>query len=165
MSKTTVTKDGKNLIIETLVSAPKDKVWKAYTTPALFSKWWGPKGWTTTVKHMEFKPGGYLLYGMKCEDKNQTDWYGKYSWGRSNYETITPNDNFTYTDYFCDENGNVTEGMPATKIDLSFEEVDGKTKVTSVGTYETEEGLATVLEMGMEEGIKQTLDRLGDLLE
>lgn len=165
MSKTIVTKSSNVLTLERTLEASKDKVWEAWTVPEIFAKWWGPEGWSTTVKHFDFTPGGYLLYGMKCEDKNQGEWFGQESWGKSVYETITPKDSFTYTDYFCDENGTITEGMPAAKVTMNFEEVDGQTKMSSVVTYETEAELQQVLEMGMEDGIKQTHDRLARLLQ
>ena len=165
MNETTVTQNGKILTIERVINAPKDKVWEAYTTPEIFEKWWGPEGWTTRVPHLDLTQGGYLLYCMKCEDPNQTDWYGQESWGKGVYESVTPKDGFVYTDYFCDQNGTPTEGMPVAKIAISFVEHDGKTTITSKGEYESEAALKQVLEMGMEEGIKQTVERLARYLE
>ncbi|MGH7196654.1 MAG: SRPBCC domain-containing protein [Candidatus Saccharimonadales bacterium] len=165
MNQTKLTHTSNVLTLERTINAPKDKVWEAWTNPDVFAKWWGPRGWETTVKHMDFNPGGYLLYGMKCVDENQGEWYGQESWGKMEYEAIDPQASFTYTDYFTDENGKVTEGMPAAKATVAFEEVDGKTKMTNVTTYPTEAELTKVLEMGMEEGIKQTIDRLEELLQ
>ncbi len=165
MNETILTHEGKTLTIERVINAPKDKVWDAYTIADVFSKWFAPEGWTTHVKHLEFAPGGYLLYAMKCEDENQKEWFGKESWGKSVYKTISPKDSFSYTDYFCDADGTPMEGMPVTEIQLNFEEIDGKTKITSVGTYESEAGLEQTLAMGMEEGIKQTFNKLAKVLE
>lgn len=72
-TKFTIQDDNKTLVVERVFYAPRSKVWAAWTTPELFVKWWGPNGWETTVKHMDFKEGGYLLYGMKCEDPEQTE--------------------------------------------------------------------------------------------
>lgn len=165
MSETKVTKEGRTLTIVRVIKAPKDKVWQAYTDADIFAKWWGPNGWETTVKHMDFIPGGYLLYGMKCVDKDQGEWYGQTSWGKAGYDIIDPKDSFTYTDYFSDEDGKINQSLPATKVEMKFEEQGGQTKLTSISTFSSEEDLNKVLEMGMEEGIKQTIDRLADLLE
>ena len=162
-TKFTILDDEKTLVVERTFPAPRSNVWAAWTTPELFAKWWGPRGWTTEVKHMDFQPGGYLLYGMKCEDPQQTDWYGKYSWGKSVYDQIDAENSFSYTDYFSDENGVVTPGMPVMKIDLVFAEVDGETSVTSTGVFESPEALKQVIEMGMKEGLTQTWDRLEEL--
>ncbi|MGV2686761.1 SRPBCC domain-containing protein, partial [Clostridium perfringens] len=53
---------------------------------------------------------------------------------------------------------------PATTVTMSFEEQDGKTKLISRAVYDSPEALKTVLDMGMEEGITQTWDRLEEYL-
>jgi uncharacterized protein YndB with AHSA1/START domain len=163
-TKFTVQDDKKTLVIERTFSAQRSKVWTAWTTPELFVKWWGPRGWKTEVKKMDFREGGSLLYGMKCEDPQQTDWYGKYSWGRSDYGSVDAENSFDYTDYFTDENGTVTPGMPAMKIRMEFVEQDGATRVTSTAVYDKPEDLEQVIKMGMEDGTRQTWDRLEELL-
>lgn len=163
MNETKVTKSGTTLTLERIFSTSKTKMWDAWNTADMFSQWWGPQGWGTIVKHIDVSPNGYLLYGMKCEDESQKDWYGKTSWGKFVYEEVNPKDSFSFTDYFCDEDGNIAEGMAATKSTVSLEEVEGGVKVTNVSTYDSEEAFQQVLDMGMEEGIKQTWDRLGAL--
>ncbi|CAN5149485.1 SRPBCC domain-containing protein [soil metagenome] len=165
MNETKLTRDGKVLTIERVINAPKDKVWDAYTVADEFAKWFAPEGWSTYVKRLDFTPGGYLQYAMKCEDESQTEWFGQQTWGKSVYLTTSPKDGFTYKDYFCDEDGVPTEGMPVTEIEMRFEELDGKTKITSIATYESEAGLEQTLAMGMEEGMKQTFNKLASVLE
>ncbi len=165
MNETTVTNNGKVLTLERIIDAPKDKVWEAWTTAEQFAKWWGPRGWKTTVKQFDFTPNGSLLYGMKCEDENQKEWFGQESWGKSVYATISPRDSFSYVDYFCDSDGNVTEGMPVANVVIEFTEVESGTKIYSISTFESEQELNQILEMGMEQGIKETWDRLTELVE
>ena len=54
--------------------------------------------------------------------------------------------------------------MPATTVTMTFEELDGKTKLVNRGVYESAEALQSVIDMGMEEGITQTWDRLEEYL-
>lgn len=164
MNQTTLTQDGAVLKLERVIDAPKHKVWAAYTTEDLFTQWWGPNGWSTRATHFDVSAGGYVLYGMKCEDPAQGEWFGQESWGKAVYESVVPEDEFTYTDYFCDENGEIAQGMPVSKTVLRMEEIDGKTKITSLSTYESEEAVTQVLAMGMEQGIKETMDRLEKLV-
>lgn len=165
MNKTIATAEGNVLTLTRVINAPKSKVWAAWTTADIFVQWWGPEGWSTTTTHFDFAPGGYLLYGMTCEDKNQGDWFGKTSWGKSVYETINPEDDFTYVDYFCDEHGKEDTSLPAARVVMNFtEQADGSTLMTSITTYKTEAELQQVLAMGMEAGISQTHDRLEALL-
>ncbi|CAM3768972.1 SRPBCC domain-containing protein [Paenibacillus lactis] len=65
-----------------------------------------------------------------------------------------------YTDYFSDAEGNTSEDLPASTTTMTFEELDGRTKIVSRTVYESADELKKVLEMGMEEGITQTWDRL-----
>lgn len=166
MNKTlfTIADDRKTLIVERTFNAPRNKVWEAFTNPELLAKWWGPRGWETEIKHMDFSDGGHWHYGMKCTDPAQEDWYGKTSWGKSIYKNITPQDSFEYTDMFCDENGTTTPGMPVSHTKLTFKDDGGATILTSKTEYETPEALAQVIEMGMEEGLSQTWDRLDQFL-
>lgn len=54
--------------------------------------------------------------------------------------------------------------MPVTAVTLRMTEQDGLTKVVFSSKYASAEALAQVIEMGMEAGFDQTLDRLDDLL-
>ena len=163
-TKFTIKEDKKTLVVERVFPATRSKVWAAWTTPELFSKWWGPRGWNTIVKHMDFSNGGYLLYGMKCEDPQQTDWYGQTSWGKSTYSDIDAESSFNYQDVFCDENGNVTPNMPVMNILITFQEQVDNTVVTSTSVFDSPHDLEQVITMGMKEGLSQTWDRLEELV-
>src|SRR4051812_26691248 len=139
MSDTTFTPDldTKTLRVERVFNAAPEKVWQAWTTPELFEKWWGPRGWTTAVKHLDLKPDGYMLYGMQCEDPGQPDWYGKESWGKAVYQTIDEPNTLRYTDYFSDNEGVVDENMPAMDITVEFVPEDGATRLVSTTVFAT----------------------------
>ncbi len=128
-------------------------------------QWWGPRGWEVTVCNVDFRPGGVWHYCMKCVDRNQGDFYGFESWGKAVYQEIDAPEKFVYIDYFSDAEGNEAEGMPATESTIIFEDLGSRTKVVSIGRYESEEALQQVLEMGMEQGIRETWDRLAEHLQ
>lgn len=168
MGSITFTKDleNKTLTVEQIINAPREKVWQAWTTPEMFEKWWGPRGWNTTAKHMDFKPGGYLLYGMKCEDKSQGEFYGQEAWGKMVYKAIDEPDEFAYEDHFCDAEGNINQDMPVSAVTVKFiEENDGTTRIINRSVFESQEALKQVLEMGVEPGFRETLERLAETLE
>ena len=102
---------------------------------------------------------------MKCEDESQGEWFGKTSWGKFVYETIDAENEFSYIDYFCDEQGIVDDKMPATKAVMKFEEVAEGTKIISICDMGSEEALKQLVDMGMIEGLTQTWDRLEELCE
>lgn len=55
--------------------------------------------------------------------------------------------------------------MPSTLVSMFFEEYDGKTKLVSRSKYDSAEALKTVMDMGMEQGITETWDRLEEHLQ
>lgn len=165
MSEVKVTKDleNKKLIIEFVTNGSKDDVWKAYADKELFEKWWGPEGWETTTKEFSLTPGGKIHYGMKCIDENQGDWFGKTSWGVMDIVEVSPNDSFSYMDYFSDEAGILNKEMPALKVTNEFIEEDGKTKIISTSLADSAEQIEQLVNMGMIEGFTSQLNKLDKL--
>lgn len=70
-----------------------------------------------------------------------------------------------YIDYFSDAEGNESEELPSTEVIMTFKEQEGKTKLVSRSKYTSAEALKTVLDMGMEQGISETWDRLEEHLQ
>lgn len=162
-----VTKDleNKKLIIEREFDGSKEKVWKAYADKELFEKWWGPQGWETAVKEFDFKPGGRLLYGMKCVDETQTDWFGKTEWGLMDIQEVDEGNSFTYEDNFADEEGNVKEGMPVLKITNEFVDLgNGRSKLVSTAIADSAEQIEQLVQMGMIDGFTSQLQKLDELV-
>ncbi len=157
--------EGNVLILERVFNAPRELVFQAFSEAEHLKQWWGPRGWTVPVCHVDFRPGGVWHYCMKCEDKNQGDFYGMESWGKGIYKNIVTGELIEYTDYFSDAEGNLNADMPSTEIVLEFIEVDGGTKLLNKATYASAESLQQVLDMGMEQGITETWDRLEEHLQ
>ena len=156
---------GKELVLERVFKAPRELVFDAFSQAEHLKHWWGPRGWEVPYCTVDFRPGGKWHYCMKCVDENQGQFYGMESWGLGVYHEIDAPARIVYTDYFCDKDATINEDMPSTSCTLTFEEAAGGTKVTSRSTYATEEGLKTVLDMGMLQGITETWDRLAEHLE
>jgi uncharacterized protein YndB with AHSA1/START domain len=55
--------------------------------------------------------------------------------------------------------------MPATDVTLTFLEHEGKTKLINRARYASPEALKQVMDMGMEQGITETYDRLDEHLQ
>ena len=47
-----------DLMIERKLSAPRNNVWKAWTTPELMERWWAPRPWQTRIHALDVRPGG-----------------------------------------------------------------------------------------------------------
>jgi uncharacterized protein YndB with AHSA1/START domain len=153
-SNSTSTKvKGLEMIMERFFMAPRELVFRMYTEPEHIVRWWGPHGWTTTNYQMDVRPGGIWHYCMRSED-------GIEAWGKSTYQEIQEPEKIVYIDAFSDENGNDAEDMPVMKITIDFIEEGNGTKIISSTLFESQEELQKVLDMGAEQGMNETFDRL-----
>jgi uncharacterized protein YndB with AHSA1/START domain len=152
--------EGRELVVERIFQAPRALVFQAFSAAEHLKHWWGPRGWEVVRCTVDFRPGGTWHYGFMCKDPQQADFYGVTSWGKAIYREIVPVEKIVYVDYFSDEEGNISDEMPAGTTTLLFLEQDGKTRLVTRVRYETEEALRWVLGMGMEQGYGETLDRL-----
>ncbi len=156
-TRVTLPSDREILIVRTF-DAPRDLVWEMWSRAEHLAHWWGPKGWTLPVCEVDFRPGGTWFYCMQGPD-------GMLSCGKSFYEEIEKPSRIVLRDIFVDREGNPLEGLPEAKTSTLFLEQDGKTTVRSTVLYATKADRDRVVEMGMEAGIDQTLDRLEAYLQ
>lgn len=157
-TKYTAHTDKKQLEIERVFNAGIDMVWRAWTEPEILDQWWAPKPWKTVTHSMDFKAGGRWLYSMNGPEGEQH----KCS---ADYKTVTPKQNYTAADAFCDENWNPTPDMPNTNWDVSFKDNGNTTIVNIIATYPTKEAMETIIKMGFKEGFAMAHNNLDELLD
>lgn len=157
MTELTTHSSGRQLTITRAFQAPKALVFDAFTMPEQLVKWWGPKGFTTTVTQMDVRPGGVWHYCMSSPEWGE-------SWGIATYQEVTPPERLIYTDAFSDAAGITNPDLPVARSTVEFAARDGRTILTIVTDYATEDDLRKVLEMGMIEGMTSQFERLDELL-
>lgn len=148
-----IAEPGKQEIIMTRVfDAPREIVFKTCTDPKLIPQWWGPKIYKTTVEKMDVRPGGIWRFVQRGPDEKAFGFHGV-------YHSVTPSEGLVYTFEF--------EGMPGHVLleTVTFEDQDGKTKMTTRDVFQTVEDRDGMLKSGMEEGAAETMDRFADLLK
>lgn len=63
------------LYYERILNAPRELVWEAWSNIEHLQRWWGPRGFTMTTQHFEFKEGAewkFVLHGSDGRDyKNE----------------------------------------------------------------------------------------------
>ncbi len=140
------------VVITRMFDAPRNFVFKASTEPDLLPQWWGPKRFTTTIHRLEVRPGGLWRYVQRDDKGNEYAFHGVY------HEVLAPQrliDTFEF------------EGTPG-HVSLettTFDEIGGKTKVTTRSVFQTVEDRDAMLKARMEEGVFESMDRLSELLE
>ncbi len=58
----------RSLIINRTIKAPADLMWLVLTTPEHIKHWWGPDGFTNTIRKMEVQEGGKWEFTMHGPD-------------------------------------------------------------------------------------------------
>lgn len=143
--------EGRELIVNRVLSAPRKLVFKTWTDPEHLRHWWGPKGFTLTIQTIDVRPGGVWRYIMHGPDG--TDYDNKIS-----YIEVASPERLVYShgDGEDDEQFRVT---------VTFAEQGNKTELTMRSLFKSVEELEMVVKQyGAIEGAKQTLDRLEEQL-
>ena len=109
------------LVITRLFDAPRDLVWKAWTEPDRMVQWLGPRGFTGTILKMDARPGGTYRFHLRSPE--DTD-----HWVQGVYREILEPKRLVYSWAWTDAEGTPTG--PETLMTVTFEEHDGKTKLT-----------------------------------
>jgi uncharacterized protein YndB with AHSA1/START domain len=111
---------GRELVITRVFDAPRGLVFKAWTEPEHLMRWWGPKGFTTTVLKMDVRPGGAYRFHMRSPE-------GTDHWLQGAYREIVEPERLLFTWSWENEQGRPRH---ETLVTLTFEELNGKTKLT-----------------------------------
>ena len=151
-----VDKGNRKIRVKREFAAPLDKVWAAWTQRELLDKWWAPKPWEAKTKSLDFTPGGMWLYAMVGPD-------GTTHWSRSDYQSINPQESFSWLSAFCDSEGNMDETLSRSNWNNGFNEEQGATFVTIEITYQNIADMEMMIEMGFKEGFTAGLQNLEDL--
>jgi uncharacterized protein YndB with AHSA1/START domain len=64
-NKTSTYAEGRDLILRRIIEAPREKVFQAWTDPALLKQWFAPRPWTTPVAETDVRVGGSTLIVMR----------------------------------------------------------------------------------------------------
>lgn len=145
------------LTIKREFAAGRQVVWDCYTKSELLDQWFAPAPLTTKTKSMDFREGGHWHYAM-------VDPQGAEYWGYTEYLTIKPIDYYTALDAFTNEKGEINNDLPRANFHVAFFDKATNTRVEILISYKTLQDLETVIQMGMEQGMKATLDKLDILL-
>lgn len=148
---TTATAD-RELVVSRFFNAPRELVFKAFVDPLHIAEWWGPKGFTTTIHEMDVRPAGIWRFIMHGPDG--TDYPN-----RITYVEITPPERLVY------DHGDDKENDPGIfRAIITFENVNGKTKLTMRSVFATKAQRDEVAGYAVEGG-EQTLNRLAEFLD
>ena len=159
MTVTSVEKDLDNLTMTLLAdfAAPVERVWQLWEDPRLLERWWGPPSHPATFHQHELVVGAEVRYFMTGPE-------GQRYHGLWQVERVEAPRSLGFRDAFADEDGNANPQMPVSTVEMTLTEHDGGTRMQLRSTFASREQLEQVLEMGMEQGLREAVGQVDALL-
>ncbi len=159
MTVTSTTKDASNLTL-TLVAefdASPDRVWEVWEDPRKLERWWGPPTFPATFTRHDFVVGGESRYFM-------TGPAGETPRGWWRIDAIDKPHRLEFANGLAGEDGEPAPGVEPMSGYVTFEALDGSTRMTAVTRFVSVEQMETMLDMGMQEGMTQAIGQIDALL-
>ena len=150
-----------DLVLERIFDAPRDLVWKAWSSPEHMKKWWAPRPYETPEIEMELRPGGRFYTRMTGPD-------GFDSAGEGCFLEVAAGERIAWTNALVAgyrPAGAIEDcgGFPFTAIVTLEETADGKTRYRAVAMHRNLAELETHEKLGFQEGWGTCADQLGQV--
>lgn len=131
--------------------APPDKVFRAHTDPELVVRWLGPRRHEMYIDHWDCRRGGSYRY-LHVSDGNEHAFHGCFHEVRPS-ELIVQT--FTYEGF--------PDGVALERLVLE-DLGDGRTRLVATSLVDSFEARDAFLASGMEDGLRESYERLDELL-
>jgi uncharacterized protein YndB with AHSA1/START domain len=135
------------ILITREFDAPRQLVFRAYTTPELIRRWWSGDRGEVTSAEVDLRPGGGWRYVMTANAGFEVAFHGE-------YQEIIPGERIVSTEVY--------EGAPdaAAVVTTTFAEHDGRTTLSILVQHISRENRDMHLNSGMEAGMQESLNHL-----
>ena len=153
--------EANDLVLERILDAPRDLVWKAWTDPEHLKRWWAPRPYQTPECEMDLRPGGGFYTRMTGPDGFDFS-------GTSCFLEVVEGEKIVWTSalgagYRPQDKIEDCGGFPFTAI-LTFEDNgDGRTRYKAVALHRNEADRETHAKMGFQEGWGTCADQLAEV--
>ena len=145
----------RELVLTRVIDAPREKVFRAWTDPALLVRWFAPLPWTTPHAELDVRPGGATLIVMRGPD-------GKDLPNRGVYLEVVESERLVFTDAYT--KAWEPSPKPFMTVILTFEDLGGKTRYTARVRHWTAADRETHEKMGFHQGWGLCADQLAALV-
>lgn len=146
---TLTTPTDREIHVERIFNAPRERVWRAMTEPELLAQWWG-RGNKLVIEKHELERGGHWRF-VEHTDHGAFGFEGR-------FREIVPPERLVLTFEF--------DGMPGHVVVnfMTLEDLgDGRTKLVAESLFLTQEDRDGMMSSGMEQGMNESyaaLDRV-----
>ena len=159
MPITSVTRDLDALTMTVVAEFPADlqRLWEAYVDPRQLERFWGPPSYPATFTRHDAAVGGRSSYRMDGPDGDSHGGYWEWL-------SVDPYKGFEVRDGFAKADGDPDTDMPSMRMHFVFEEAGAGSRVTTTTYFDSLAELEKLLEMGMEEGMREAMGQMDAVL-
>jgi len=144
----------RELMLTRVIDAPREKLYRCWTEPALMKLWFAPLPWTTSLAETDVRPGGASLVVMRSPE-------GQDFPNRGVYLEVVENERLVSTDAYT--SAWVPSEKPFMTLVLTFENAAGGTRYTARALHWTVADREAHEKMGFHEGWGKCTDQLAAL--
>jgi uncharacterized protein YndB with AHSA1/START domain len=132
--------------------APRELVFKCFTDPKLFARWFGPREYSNKIDKYDARPGGMWRVIQSDAEGHEFGFHGVH------HDVVAP-ERIVATMEF--------EGVPGHVLlqTTTFEDLSGRTRLVNHIVYESVEDRDGMVAAGMKRGSDDSMDRMAELLE
>jgi uncharacterized protein YndB with AHSA1/START domain len=139
----------REIVLVRVLDAGRDAVFAAWADADAFCQWFGPEGFTCTVREMDVRPGGRARFDMTSGD-------GTVFTNRFEYLDVVPGERLV-----LDHSSDVDDDPTRFRVTITFDEqADGKTVLTLRQLHPSAERRHAAIGFGAVELGLQTMDKL-----
>jgi uncharacterized protein YndB with AHSA1/START domain len=139
----------REIVLVRVLDATRDAVFAAWTDADAFGQWFGPDGFTCTVREMDVRPGGRARFDMTSGD-------GTLYTNRFDYVEVVPAERLVF-----DHGSDIDDDPARFRVTVTLDEqADGKTVLTLRQLHPTVEQRDAGIGFGAVELGLQTLQKL-----
>lgn len=163
MPITTIEKDPENLTMTVVCefTVPLRRLWDAYVDPRQLEKFWGPPTFPATFTRHDVFPAGRSAYVMTGPDGETHGGYWEWLDVKEPEGEVA---SFEVRDGFSREDGTPNTDLPDMRMVFHFESTDTGSRATTTTHFNSAEQLEQLLAMGMEEGLKEAIGQMDEVL-
>lgn len=124
MTNSTSDQETFDVIVEREFVVPVERLWNAWADAEEVKKWWGPRGFTCPIAHVDLREGGRTFVAMQAP----AEYGGGLVYNAWDFAEVVPLSRLTYVIRFTDSVGTALSpadlGLPPGIPDAGVHEVD-----------------------------------------
>jgi uncharacterized protein YndB with AHSA1/START domain len=136
--------------------APRELVYRAWTTPELVRRWWSGRRGEMTLAEIDLRVGGRWRYVMIANGGFEVAFHGE-------FRELVPNERIVTTEVY-----EMPDAEPPAPADeplntITFSETGGRTTLTLLVDTSSKELRDMIIDSGMEAGMQEGMDLLEEV--